>query len=977
MAKELIRAPESLSVWESNMKELRAHQPYLALLLHQYVTEHGHSFAHFENGTPAGKWVDGLTGEPFFERGAEPEFNWSAKRREDKNKPVFMLYGTGTPPYLFKAIRALPEAALSLIVVEPNIELIAYTLHLTHVYLALPQKCRMAFITEGAGTGDTEQELRDSKFLNSQKLMEEGLDCTLRRIGIYSAALSEISGHDGEMDVWRETFTEIGKGIREWVAVNLSNLGNSAEDTLLGLRQIALMSPQIVYGAPLGLIHRKFSGRPAVVVAAGPSLDKNFMLLKDIQDKCVIIAADAVLEKLLSNGIKPHIVTSLERVLPTYDLFFSKTVEEYREECRDILLVAQALCVPWTSGRWPGPVCLVFKKDVVSDSWIGGGVLGGSPLVSGLSVAHMNYSIADYIGASSIAIIGQDLAYGEDGASHAGNVGGSFSMSSRGDALEIPGALGGAVRTTRIWLSFLRLLETLIRQYQRPTWDCTEGGALIAFTKILPFADFIEEQISGLEPMEETPAGIARDSFNPSDRGEIRERVLKNIKGQYSQFDVLEGELAGVERIMEDTAAAGLEPARRIMYATRAGNKLDNIHSRSPVFDFIGQSYTRLASIELSLTRSLDDVEMVNRWYDMHREIIDSHRALVAFVRKWLSYAERAVDYWGASEKFEMEPLDPDEARRMADELFARLSSAEGEDIVSIRLELDNVMMRCDPVLLKWPGRVLWGYAMLLMTEGRAALATRFMDAAAADFDGSEMPVSEMALFFKDYARVLMGHDLTHMPDYFKAETMLANAVDLNGVDDDVKSILDELLDSEISHNTIIDEIFSRAKGQSTAGWFSERAAAQEALYGGDLKKALFAVWNAVLKYHGVVPGWVASHLDWLVRTLDKCLDAPDPLLSETVGRIASEMVSNIELLSRFRVGMSARFIELLKDKGLPMSMLPPSEPNEPDKPAEGENDEPEEAGGTDETGEAGETEEAEDSEAEREAEDVELEAGR
>jgi hypothetical protein len=438
---------------------------------------------------------------------------------------------------------------------------------------------------------------------------------------------------------------------------------------------------------------------------------------------------------------------------------------------------------------------------------------------------------------------------------------------------------------------------------------------------------------------------------------------------------MLEGELSGVERIMEDTAAAGLEPARRIMYATRAGNKLDSIHARSPVFDFIGQSYTRLASIELSLTRSLDDVEMVNRWYDMHREIVDSHRALVAFVRKWLSYAERAVDYWGASERFEMRPLDHDEAWRMADELFARLSEAEGGDIVGIRLELDNVMMRCDPVLLKWPGRVLWGYAMLLMTEGRAALATRFMDAAAADFDGSEMPVSEMALFFKDYARVLMGHDLTHMPDYFKAETMLANAVDLNGVDDDVKSILDELLDAEISHTTLVDEILSRAKGQSTAGWFSERAAAQEALYGGDLKKSLFTVWNAVLKYHGVVPGWAASHLDWLVRTLDKCLDVPDPLLSETAGRIASEMVANIDLLSRFRVGMSVRFIDLLKDKGLPMSMLPPSEP---DKPAEGENDELGEAGETDaEEVEEAETDETEDSETEREAEDVELEAGR
>ena len=141
MAKELRRAPESLSVWESNMKELERSQPNLAVMLYNYVKEHGHDFAHYENATPAGKWIEGLTDEPFFERDEEPKFNWSRKKREDKNKPVFILYGTGTPPYLFKAIKALPEAALSLIVVEPNISLIAYTLHLTHAYLALPEKC--------------------------------------------------------------------------------------------------------------------------------------------------------------------------------------------------------------------------------------------------------------------------------------------------------------------------------------------------------------------------------------------------------------------------------------------------------------------------------------------------------------------------------------------------------------------------------------------------------------------------------------------------------------------------------------------------------------------------------------------------------------------------------------------------------------------------------------------------------------------
>ncbi|MDR1471850.1 MAG: DUF115 domain-containing protein [Synergistaceae bacterium] len=923
MAKELHRAPEGLSVWESNMRELKARQPYLALCLDQYVKEHGHSFSHFENETPAGKWVEGLAGEPFFERGGEPSFNWGGRKKEDKNKPVFMLYGVGTPPYLFKAIRALPDAALSFIVVEPNMALIAYTLHMTHVYLALPSNCRLYFLTEGVLGSKSADGEEISDTLSFKYLLDECLSGSLLPVGIFAAALTELSAHPGEVDVWRDDFLDMGRSIREWVGVSLAYLGNSAEDTLLGLRQIVLLSHRVAFGTPLGLIKNKFGGRPAVAVAAGPSLDKNFMLLKDIQDKCVIIAADAVLRKLLSNGIVPHIVTSLERNILTYDLFFSTTVDEYRERCRDILLVSQVLCVPWTPCRWPGPVCLVYKQEIPVDRWFAGEVLGGSSLpMSGLSVAHMNYSIADYIDASSIAIIGQDLSFSEEGKSHAGDIGGSYGMDDK-NIIEIPGALGGTVKTDRTWLSFLRFLETEIRVTKRPTWDCTEGGALIDAAEVMPFAEFIEDKIKNMEPMEKTPAEIVSSERGEVDVKEISERILNRIQSQRGLIEVIEGKLDEMEEFMRDAAAAGLEPARRIAYAAKADAKLDEIHAVSSVFDFIGQSYTRLASIELALTRTLDEVVIVERWYALHREILDSHRAIASFTRKWLSYAEQSIEYWGSKGVVDMTPLEPDDALEMAHSLLERLAGAEGEEMPGIQLELDSVMMRCDPIPLGWPGYIMWNYAMLLMNGGRAALATRFMEAAAEYFDGMEMPVSEMALFFKDYARILAEPDLTHVPDHMKAETMLANAADLGGVDDEIREILSGLLDSEVSYSVFDATTALGAKGGSPmAGWFRERSAAQRALYEGDLIKTLSAVWRAVVKYWRALPSWAASHLRWLAETLEKCEGVDDVLLRETVDRILSEMALDHELLGALHVGFTEKFIRMLVGKGLRVSLI-------------------------------------------------------
>jgi hypothetical protein len=193
----------------------------------------------------------------------------------------------------------------------------------------------------------------------------------------------------------------------------------------------------------------------------------------------------------------------------------------------------------------------------------------------------------------------------------------------------------------------------------------------------------------------------------------------------------------------------------------------------------------------------------------MHGEVTTAHRAVLEFVRGWLKYAHRAVDYWGSEGRLEFGPLDGATARARADELFASLDGeTDAEAIAKLRLELDNVMGRCDPVRLHWDGYILWNYAMLLMIEGRAATAKRLMDAAASTFEGREMPVEEMVRFFKDYAKALMGHDLTHRPELLKAELMLGNAADRNGgPDEETRELMGSLLDMEVARAGSIDDL--------------------------------------------------------------------------------------------------------------------------------------------------------------------------
>jgi hypothetical protein len=54
------------------------------------------------------------------------------------------------------------------------------------------------------------------------------------------------------------------------------------------------------------------AGRPAVIVGAGPSLDRNLPALSALQDRAVIVGADTTLRPLLAGGVRPHIVVGVD-----------------------------------------------------------------------------------------------------------------------------------------------------------------------------------------------------------------------------------------------------------------------------------------------------------------------------------------------------------------------------------------------------------------------------------------------------------------------------------------------------------------------------------------------------------------------------------------------------------------------------------------------------------------------------------------
>ena len=235
----------------------------------------------------------------------------------------------------------------------------------------------------------------------------------------------------------------------------------------------------------------KFSGVPALMIAAGPSLDKNIDQIHKAMGKSVIIAVDTALPVLLAHGIVPDFVTAIDFNDPIFEKIApvaSKPV------AHDIKMI----CTSWVACSVPK----VFPAKAYY--WAFGGnplerwiqtLFGGKVGIGGAgTVAHLNFAAAVIMGCDPLIFVGQDLAHSYD-REHASNVvfTGTETMEKVSkDALWVKGVDGKPVVTTRVLHGYRVLFEQWIEKSDRRVINASQGGAWIQGADHMLLADAIE-----------------------------------------------------------------------------------------------------------------------------------------------------------------------------------------------------------------------------------------------------------------------------------------------------------------------------------------------------------------------------------------------------------------------------------------------------------------------------------------------------
>lgn len=433
---------------------------------------------------------------------------------------VFLGFGLGYELHVFLEEYAGVQRTNEILVIEKSVELFKQALHAAD-YTGAFQNEKFEFLV-----GVEEKDL----FPAIQDYLEK------KSRHVFLKAMNPVY-HLSSLHLSKQYYLRTLKCLNDASKVQILNFGNDPKDSLTGVEHMLDNLGTIVRNPGINLLYGAFIDKPAIIVSAGPSLEKNKHLLKGLEDKALILCPDTSLKIMNGMGVKPHIVSSLERTDKTVPLLDCFT----KEQVEDVYLAACPVIPKEAYERYPGPKVIVYR-NFDHFKWLN---LDKGILDIKRSSANMAFKIAEALGCNPIILIGQDLAFGEDGKIHASGTArdGNEDEIARQEKFykgqptkEVAGNLGGTVTTTETWYGFLKVFELDVAKYEGACINATEGGALINGTKVMPFkeaiATFIGESFDPLNTLKEKLKGFSDENAVEDAHSVLRlaEKTMREIE---------------------------------------------------------------------------------------------------------------------------------------------------------------------------------------------------------------------------------------------------------------------------------------------------------------------------------------------------------------------------------------------------------------------------------------------------------------
>src|SRR5690554_947171 len=309
--------------------------------------------------------------------------------------------------------------------------------------------------------------------------------------------------HSPSLKLFNSQYKKVYKDIKE--AINYKKVGMISDiaQTRKWRNNIILNLPHIFESPKADDFFGLFQGIPAICVSAGPSLDKNIELLKEVKEKALLICVGTALKALLKQNVEPDIVVSMDGNAANYRHFEGVSCSP------DTFLLAELANYYKINQTWMGKQVFFTMKRNFS-GWVENLKGNYTSINTGGTVAHSMVDLAYRFGNDPIVLVGQDLAFKEDQTHASGTTYEGRKKDSKG-LIEVEGIDGGTVLTDKPFQAMLTFFSDYIsKRPDRLFIDATEGGALIKHTDVMKLKEVIAQYCNKNKNICE----ILREKFN-------------------------------------------------------------------------------------------------------------------------------------------------------------------------------------------------------------------------------------------------------------------------------------------------------------------------------------------------------------------------------------------------------------------------------------------------------------------------------
>lgn len=230
---------------------------------------------------------------------------------------------------------------------------------------------------------------------------------------------------------------------------------------------------------------------PAIIVAAGPSLNKNIKELKKAKGRAFIIAVDTAIKPLLAEGIIPDMFAIVDGKKPI------ELVE--KEEARNIPLLTSISAANSVLSYHTGKKFFYNEGYVYINSMFYRNGESFETVACGGSVATSAFALAFMIGIDTIILVGQDLALTGNKTHADGTFQEKMETIDTSHSIMVPGNIEKEVPTRDDFKMYLEWYNQYIKdckEYRKQfkVINATEGGAKIDGTEVMTLKDAIDRE---------------------------------------------------------------------------------------------------------------------------------------------------------------------------------------------------------------------------------------------------------------------------------------------------------------------------------------------------------------------------------------------------------------------------------------------------------------------------------------------------